>query len=310
MKYTKKTSEHSDKKKYADKENTLSTQETPDKGKPDQQGDTPKKENAASFWRDRQHRDLVFYLSIGIFFLEMVVGGIAFFYGIIHATPGVDGGPPQFQFPWLAYIIAAIVAPAALILIVHMAGVGLFRTLKGKDAEEEAAWQATLPKRVRKVYTFISGAPTMVLLLGLLLCGVALFYVDGAMDVLLRVASRMESYLPWIVGGLVIAWCVAYMGRVWFSYRTRRMEEEFAFRRQIFETTGQIIVDKNSRQLPPVYEDAPKALEGAPSAMSDGAAPLENADAHAQVIETTFVVHDDGRKQDEDSSEDESVGKK
>ncbi len=234
-------------------------------------------ENASSFWRDKQHKDLVFYLVIAIFFLELVVGGVAFFYGVIHAKPGVDGMPPQFQFPWLAYIIAAVVAPAALILIVHMAGVGLFRTIKGKNAEEEEAWQAALPQRLRKVYVFINGAPTMVLLLGLLFLGVALFYVDGAIDVLMHVAGRMEKYIPWIVGGLVAAWCVSRIGRVWFTYRTRRMEEEFAFRRQIFETTGQIIVDKNSRQLPPAYEDAPKAIE---------------SDDDADVVDTTVVTHD------------------
>ena len=117
---------------------------------------------ATEFWYDKQHKELLFYLSVAIFLLELVVGGVAFFYGIIHAVPDVNGGPPRFQFPWLGYALAAILAPAALLLIVHLAGVGLFRSLRGKDAQEDEAWRADLPERLRKVYAIIQGAPTVV----------------------------------------------------------------------------------------------------------------------------------------------------
>lgn len=200
------------------------------------------------FWQDRQHRDLLFYLSVAIFFLELVLGVVAFLYGVIHASPGVDGGPPRFQFPWLAYLLAAVLTPAALLLIVHLAGVGLFRSLRGQDQDE--AWRQDLPQRLRKVYAIIQGAPTVVLLVGILLLGAALFYIDGAMTALFRLGTTAEKYLPWIIGGVVAAWCVGYVARTWLNYRTKRLEAEFEFRRQVLERTGVIIVDRGSMQLP------------------------------------------------------------
>lgn len=220
-----------------------------------------KAEEARAFWYDKQHRDLLFYLAIAIFFLECIVGGVAFFYGVIHAEMGVDG-VPRFQFPWLAYLIAAVVAPAGLLLIVHLAGVGLFRSMRGREDDE--AWRKDLPDRLRKVYAIIQGAPTVVLLLGIMLLGAALFYFDGAMSALFRLGATAERYLPWIIGGVVGAWCVGYVARLWLNYRTRRMEAEFAFRREVLERTGVIIVDRGSMRLPPADATpaAALALEG------------------------------------------------
>ena len=230
-----------------------------------------KARETAAFWNDRQHRDLLFYLSVAIFFLELVVGVVAFLYGVMHAEPGVNGGPPRFQFPWLVYALAAILTPAGLLLIVHLAGVGLFRSLRGQDQDE--AWRQDLPQRLRKVYAIIQGAPTVVLLIGILMLGAALFYIDGAMTAMLRLGATLEPYLPWIIGGVGGAWCVGYLARTWFTYRTRRMEAEFEFRREVLERTGIIIVDRGSVQLPPGGADLnpSRALEGGqPIAVNGG----------------------------------------
>ncbi len=245
------------------------------------------KARMADILQDKQHKELLFYLSVAIFFLELIVGGVAFFYGIIHAIPGENGGPPQFQFPWLAYGLAAIMAPAALLLIVHMAGVGLFRSMQKKSPEEEAAWRENLPHRLQKVYTIIQGAPSIVLFLGVILIGVALFYVDGALGILVRMGEALAPYWPWIVGGGLGALCIIYTGKAYFAYRTRRMEQEYAFRREIFERTGQILVDKGTVQLPPAYDvstGTTVALGG--NAVTVDALPVgdrgENVEAQAQ----------------------------
>lgn len=217
---------------------------------------------AVDFWYDKQHKDLLFYLSIGIVFLELIVGGVAFFYGVIHAKPAQNGLPPQFQFPWLAYSIAAVVAPATLLLMVHLAGVGLFRSLRDTSVEDEE-WRKDLPERLRKVYAIVQGAPTVLLLVGVMGLGAALFYIDGAMTALFRLGTALEVYIPWIIGCVAGGWCLVYLARVWLNYRTRKLEAEYQFRREVLERTGVIIVDRGSVQLPPsLVEDGTfKVLE-------------------------------------------------
>ncbi|MEG2173671.1 MAG: hypothetical protein RRY29_10520 [Desulfovibrionaceae bacterium] len=249
----------------------------------------PVAREAMDFWYDKQHKDLLFYLSIGIVFLELIVGGVAFFYGVIHATPARDGLPPQFQFPWLVYSIAAVVAPAVLLLIVHLAGVGLFRSLRD-TREENEAWRQDLPERLRKVYAIVHGAPTVLLLVGIMALGAALFYIDGAMTALFRLGTTVEVYLPWIIGAVAGGWCLAYVARVWLNYRTKRLEAEYAFRREVLQRTGVIIVDRGSVQLPPSFlEDGlPRALEGGSGlALGQGApqAPAAETSPHGPIVD-------------------------
>lgn len=237
--------------------------------------------SVSSVWMESQHKDLIFYLAVAIFMLELIVGGVAFFYGLIHATPDPLGGPPKFQFPWLAYLLAAVLAPAALLLIVHLAGVGLFRSIN-KDREQDEAWRQDLPERMRKVFAIIQGAPTVVLLVGLMLLGAALFYIDGAMNALFRLGAAAEPYLPWIIAGVVLSWCVAFVGRTWLRYRSRRLEEEYAFRREVFEKTGMVIVERGAMQLPPAMAESAQVLPAAgsgngalpPGVVPDGPGPL------------------------------------
>ncbi len=221
--------------------------------------DTNHSASRPDFWNDKQYGDMVFYLFIALFILELIVAGVAFFYGIIHAEPDPNGGPPRFQFPWLAYALAAILVPAALLLILRLSGFDVFRTTQASNKDDEA-WQAELPTRLRKAYMIIKNAPTVVLLVGVLLLGAGLVYVDGAINAIFALSSEITQYLPWIIGAIMIVWCVSFAGRMWFAYRSRRLEEEYAFRREIFERTGQIIVDKGAMHLPPA-EHTIQAIE-------------------------------------------------
>jgi low affinity Fe/Cu permease len=197
---------------------------------------------------EAQSKDMVFYLSMVIIFVEMLITLVALCYGIITAKPPASGGMPQFNFPWLTYFIALGVAPAVLLLMVHLTGVGLLRSLRGH--EDDNAWQEKLPNRIRRVYSLIQGAPVVVLLLGVILLGMLLFFVDGALGILMRMAQSIEQYLPWIIGGIAGIICVGITARHWFAYRSRKVAEEYAFRREVLEKTGVIIVDKGSMPLP------------------------------------------------------------
>ena len=45
-------------------------------------------------WYAGKHKDTLFYLLIAVLFVEMIVGGVSFFYGLVHAAPEAPGGPP------------------------------------------------------------------------------------------------------------------------------------------------------------------------------------------------------------------------
>jgi len=210
---------------------------------------TAKAKKLAARFSERQSKDMVLYLSMAIIFVELLITLVALCYGIVTARPSASGGPPQFNFPWVAYLIALGVAPAVLLLMVHLTGIGLFRSLRGHDDDD--AWQEKLPDRIRRVYVLIQGAPVVVVLLGVILLGALLFFVDGALGILIRMAKTIEQYLPWIIGGIAGISCVGVTARYWFGYRSRRIAEEYAFRREVLEKTGVIIVDKGSMPLPP-----------------------------------------------------------
>ena len=208
-----------------------------------------KAQKLAERFTERQGKDMVLYLSMSIIFVELLITLAALCYGIVTARPPVQGGAPQFNFPWLTYFIALAVAPAALLLMVHLAGVGLFRSLRGHEHDE--AWQKKLPERIRRVYALIQGAPVVLLLLVVIVLGALLFFVDGALGILMRMAQTIEQYLPWIIGGVTGAVCVGVTAARWFDYRSKRIAEEYAFRREVLEKTGVIIVDRGSMPLPP-----------------------------------------------------------
>ena len=208
-----------------------------------------KAKKLAARFTERQSKDMLFYLSMAIIFVELLITLVALCYGIVTTKPPAGGGVPQFNFPWLTYFIALAVAPAALLLMVHLTGVGLFRSLRGHEDDE--AWQEKLPDRIRRAYALIQGAPLVVLLLGVLLLGALLFFVEGALGILMRMAQTIERYLPWIIGATAGIVCVGVTAKYWFGYRSRRIAEEYAFRREVLEKTGVIIVDKGSMPLPP-----------------------------------------------------------
>lgn len=225
-------------------------------------------------WYAGEHRDALVYLLIAVFFIELIVGGVAFFYGIMHAAPESPGGPPVARFPWLAWCLAAVLAPVGLLLIVHLAGTWLSRTLE-RDAAPEgdtdfmpegpATGQDALPEGLRRFYAMVRNAPTLVVLLGILLLGAGLFFVEGALAALGRAGVALIPYIPWIAGSLAALLAVCFLGHAWFVYRQRRMEQEYAYRREVLERTGMILMDKSCVALPPGGADGALARDLPPA---------------------------------------------
>ncbi len=193
---------------------------------------------------EKQRNELWMYLAVSIVAVELLVTVGALCYGFIASAASAPG---EYAFPWLSWGAVSLLAPACILLAVHLADVGLFTHKANADSE----WQENLPERLRRLYRFIKGAPAIVVLLLVVGLGAALLTLEGALSALRSLGSALLPHLPWIIGGAAAVVCVIALCAVWLSYRTRRLLAEYEFRREIFEKTGVIIVDKGSTPLPP-----------------------------------------------------------
>lgn len=231
-------------------------------------------------WYAGEHQDVIFYLMTAIFFVELIVGGIAFFYGIMHAAPDMPGGPPVARFPWLAWALAAFLSPVALLLIVHVAGNWVFGAITREEniPENDAGQESNdLPPKMRRFYQAVQHAPTIVILLALLLVGAGLFFIDGALAALGNFGSALVPYIPWIAGSVAALLSVCFLTHAIMVYRQRKMENEYAWRREVLEKTGLVLTDKNTLPLPlspaqaallPAEEKVPKILDVTTAALT------------------------------------------
>lgn len=229
------------------------------------------KDEVIRHWSKGENRDTIIYLLIAIFFLELIIGGIAFFYGIMHARPSLAGGPPEAQFPILGWAIGAVAAPVALLLIVHLSGLWVSNTLERERQPGKPGSERMVPKRLRYFYACVQHAPTVVILLGILLLAAALVFVDGMFSAVLAFGAALKPYVPWIAGSIAALLGVCYLGRLLLIYRHRRMEQEYAYRREVLEKTGIVLVSKGSIPLNRGIEPL-QAVDGGGYALPPGPA--------------------------------------
>ncbi len=120
----------------------------------------------------------------------------------------------------------------------------------GAGPQSGAAGDEHLPEGMKRFYASVRHAPTLVVLLGILLCGVALFFVEGALGALKELFHALVPYIPWLAGcgGGLLAFC--FLAHALMVFRQRKMENEYAWRREVLEKTGLVLVDKGSVPLP------------------------------------------------------------
>lgn len=188
-----------------------------------------------------ERQDAYFYLLVAILFAELIVGVASVFYGITRAAPELAGGPPVARFPWLAWIAASVAAPIVILLVACLVELWIRKT-----DEDSASGAEDLPENVRRVYASARHAPLIVILLGLLLAGVALYFVDGALTFLLETGKALVPYLPWLAGAAAAFLSVCVIARVFWLYKQRKLEYEYAWRREVLAKTGVILADKRA----------------------------------------------------------------
>ncbi len=206
-------------------------------------------------WYEERNREIVVYYLIAVCFLELIVGAIAFFYGVIHAEPIVEGGPKMARFPWIGWLVAAVLSPVGLLLLLHLSGQFFSRALNGGEAAPSCApgAEAEVPRRVQRFYAIVRHAPTIVILLGLIALGCAVLFVDSAMQMAMAVGAALKPYIIHIILGVVAFFVIGYIARLVFLARHRRVEQEYAYRMKVLETTGIVIMDRDC--VPLHYED-------------------------------------------------------
>ncbi len=188
---------------------------------------------------EKQRHTLWVYLAASIALVEMFLVVGCTLSAFIASQDG------HVAFPWMLWGALALGLPALLLLAVHLSGVGLLQTADGDET-----WQEHLPKRAQRLYTIVKGAPAVVILLGLIGFGAVLFTVDGVLDALARMAGVLVPHLPIIIGAIAFIACCVVLASVWLTYRTRKLYTEYEFRREVFQKTGVVIVDRGSMALP------------------------------------------------------------
>lgn len=193
---------------------------------------------------EKEQKSLLFYISIGIILVEFAVTVGALIYGIANSQQ-MPNGMIRFSFPWAGYLVSVVVAPVIVMLLVNLIGLGFYRAVHGEPILNEEQAQA-VPERMQVFFSLVRGAPTIILLGGIIIVGAVLYYLDGVMTFLLKLGDSIETIVIWVTVGLVVAWSLSYFARMWFMYRTRRLEEEYAFRRDVLERTGMVILDEKT----------------------------------------------------------------
>ena len=249
---------------------TQKAQKAQEAGTGQEEGKAQKlKKSAVQFkgaWYDERNREIVVYYLIAVCFLELIVGAIAFFYGITNAEPLVAGGPKMARFPWVGWLVAAVLSPVGLLLLLHLSGQFFSRSLNG-TSDQPAGSGGTpeeVPVRLQRFYAIVRHAPTIVILLALIALGCAVLFVDSAMEMAMAVGAALKPYIFWIIVGVVAFLVVCYLGRLWFLARHRRIEQEYAYRIKVLETTGIVIMNKGC--VPMRYEDGQLQLLAQPDA--------------------------------------------
>ena len=283
----------------ANAKNTQSSQSS--QGSPSSSDKDDLKNSLRTAQTEQRRRELWMYLAVSIIAMEFFIFVAALFFAFISNDNG------HLQFPWLSWAAIAVGVPSVLLISVHLA-VGLFSSSDKHDEE----WQRHLPERIQKVYTIIKRAPAVVLLLGLIALGVALFTLDGAFQALEHFLTLFRPYILHILIATAVVILILGLGSFWLSYRTRKLYADYEYRRAVLEKTGLIIVGKNNfilsgdqTTLTPIAAESAKALPQGQSAPTDSAEKSSVLNT-ANTANTAPPANDDSSHGDSDDITDAS----
>ena len=228
----------------------------------DAAGPSPLPPLFARLFTEKEQKNLFLYVIVCIVLLEfaITVGAIIISFTNAQRLPS---GMLQPHFPWVGYLVAVILAPVLVMLVLHLFSLGFGR-------QEDSRTLENLPGRAASFYALVRGAPAVILFAAFVLLGAAIYYLDGVMALLLKLGDSFGTIAIWVVAAFTAAWIVSYAVRAYFAYKARQMDAEYAFRREVLERTGMIMLDAKhapdakllpipSRALPPAQQERESA---------------------------------------------------
>ncbi|HIU17759.1 MAG TPA: hypothetical protein IAB01_04810 [Candidatus Avidesulfovibrio excrementigallinarum] len=239
---------------------------------------------------ERERKSLFLYVVVAIVLLEMAVTVGAIVYSIANAERSAPG-VMRFNFPWIGYLVTVTLVPVLVMLILHLVSLGMNRSLRDAGGGQE---HAPVEGRAATFFALVRGAPTVILFAAFVLMGAAVYYLDGVMALLLKLGDSFAEVAIWVVGALALASCVSIVARAVFAYKSKQMEAEYAFRREVLEKTGTILLDAryapttDLRQLPSVVDV--QALTEDAGRAEPASAPGAGADSGTEVLEGKAVI--------------------
>lgn len=215
-------------------------------------------------------------LFVAAFFITIA----ALCYGIIVTPKASPGVIPRIAFPWMGWFAAMLISPAVIL--------GFAQYLAGKNKQEgapddasedakEKAWAGQLTGRTQEAYRFIKDAPLFMVCFALIVLGATLLVIDGAFALVKGVVLALVPYAPFFIGG-VTAFAIAIAALMaWFRHANTKLAAEYAFRREVLEKTGVILLDNQGKAILPPGGDRSKYAIGSINDIGADSGPILEA---------------------------------
>lgn len=182
-------------------------------------------------------------------------------YGIVVTPPAPPGTIPTLAFPWIGWLAALLTATAVILgFAQYIAEKNPAPRSPGEAATDttgetgaaEQAWSEQLPRQALRIYRIIKDAPLFMVCFALIALGATLLVIDGAFALVSGIVLALVPYAPYFIGGVTAFAITIAALMAWFRHANNRLAAEYAFRREVMEKTGVILLDtKGKAVLPP-----------------------------------------------------------
>lgn len=193
-------------------------------------------------------------LFVAAFFITVA----AICYGIIVTPPSSPGTIPRIAFPWMGWFAAMLISPAVILGFAQYVAGKNNQDDKDRDSAKERAWAGQLSGSALKAYRVIKDAPLFMVCFAFIALGATLLVIDGALALVKSVLVALAPYAPFFIGGATTFAIAIAALMAWFRHANNKLAAEYAFRREVLERTGVILLNEKGKAILPPGGDRDK----------------------------------------------------